>query len=138
MTIPFPTIQASPDAVPFWAAARRHELILPLCRACDEPFFYPRTYCPRCGSRDLDWQAAIGRGVVHAFCIHFQTSSLAQREHIPFVTAIIQLDEGPRLMSYLIDVEPNPDSITCEMPVEVQFIDLPDGNTLPVFAPART
>ncbi|HEX5406713.1 MAG TPA: OB-fold domain-containing protein [Pseudonocardiaceae bacterium] len=135
--IPQPTILPSPDAVPFWRAARRHELVLPNCLACAEPFFYPRTFCPRCGSRDLDWQPASGQGVLHAFCIHFQTGIAADREHLPFVSAIVELAEGPRLMSYLVDVEPSPDAIRCDMPVSVRFVDLPDGQTLPVFEPSR-
>lgn len=136
MSIPEPAILPSPETTEFWDAARRHELVLPHCRACDVPFFYPRTSCPNCGSRDLDWQRASGRGVLHTYCIHFQTGNPADREHLPFVTAIVELAEGPRLMSYLVDVEPRPDAITCGIAVQVRFVDLPDGHSLPVFAPA--
>lgn len=136
MGVPQPTILPSPEARPFWDAARRHELVLPHCRACDEEFFYPRTSCPHCGSRDLDWHRASGRGVLHTYCIHFQTGDPADREHLPFVTAIVELAEGPRLMSYLVDVQPRPDAIRCGIDVVVRFVDLPDGHSLPVFAPA--
>lgn len=129
MGVPLPTILPSPEATPFWDAARRHELVLPHCRRCADVFFYPRTSCPRCGSRDLDWQRAGGRGVLYTYCIHSQAAD-------PFVTAIVELAEGPRLMSYLVDVEPRPDAISCGIAVQVRFVDLPDGHALPVFAPA--
>ena len=134
--MPSPTILPSPDAAPFWAAARRHELVLPYCRACQDVFFYPRTACPRCGSRELDWQRASGRGVLYTYCIQFQSADPVLRDDVPFVTAVVELAEGPRLMSFLVDVEPTPSAITCGMPVAVQFVDLPDGQALPVFAPA--
>lgn len=136
MGMPRPTILPSPDAAPFWEACRRHELVLPHCRPCDRVFFYPRTACPECGSRDLDWLTASGRGVLHAFCIQYRTAVAADRDQLPFVTAVVELAEGPRLMSYLVDIEPTPEAIRCDMPVAVRFVELPGGQTLPVFAPA--
>lgn len=110
---PRPTILPSPDAAPFWEAVTRHERVLPLCLACDQAFFYPRTSCPLCGSRELDWRTASGRGTLHSFCIHFQTGVAADRPYQPFITALVDLVEGPRIMSYLVDVEP--DSATAQL-----------------------
>jgi uncharacterized OB-fold protein len=108
------------DATPFWEAVARRELHLPWCLACDAPFFYPRTLCPRCGSRALEWRRASGRGRLHAFCI--------QRAE---VTALVELEEGPRMLSRLVGVEPDPAAVRCEMPLVVDFAD-----GLPVFRPA--
>jgi len=119
------------DAAPFWEAAARGELHLPWCEACDAPFFYPRTLCPRCGSRELEWRRAGGRGRLHAFCIQHTTPLPEFRELVPFVTALVELEEGPRIMSRLVGVEPDPTAIRCEMPLVVDFLD-----GLPVFRPA--
>ncbi|HET9898646.1 MAG TPA: OB-fold domain-containing protein [Streptosporangiaceae bacterium] len=130
-----PEISPSPDAAPFWDACRRHELALPWCARCQRPFFYPRPLCPACGSRDLRWQRASGLGEVYSFCVQYQSRLPGYRDAVPFVTAIVELAEGPRLMTLLVDVPPRPDLIRCGMPVEVAFKDLPDGNALPVFRP---
>jgi uncharacterized OB-fold protein len=122
-------LSPAPEARPFWEAANRHELVLPFCRTCQEFFFYPRPLCPRCGGRDLDWRRCTGQGRVHTFCVQYQTTE-------PFVTVIVDLVEGPRLMSILVDVEPDPMAVRCDMPVEVAFVDRPDGSSVPVFRPA--
>jgi uncharacterized protein len=126
----------APDALPFWQAANRHELLLPFCVTCEQFFFYPRVLCPRCGGRDLDWRRCTGRGRVHTFCVQYQTSVSGLAEAVPFVTVIVELAEGPRLMSILIEVEPDPRAVRCDMPVEVAFVDRPDGQSLPVFRPS--
>ena len=131
-----PPISPSPDALPFWDGARRRELVLPWCRRCVAHFFYPRTACPRCGSRDLDWRGVSGRGRVYTFSIQHQSRLPGLADATPFVTAIVELEEGPRLMTILVDVEPDPAAVRCEMPVEVSFLEVDDGNVLPVFRPA--
>ena len=109
--------------------------MLPFCRACAEHFFYPRTSCPRCGSRDLDWRPASGQGRVHSFCIHHQTAIAELRDALPFVTALITLDEGPRMMAFLVDVAADPDAIRCEQAVELTFVEAVDGRSIPAFRP---
>jgi uncharacterized protein len=134
---PAVVVSPSPDAAPFWEACLRRELLLPRCSACDTTFFYPRTSCPSCGSRAVGWVAASGRGRVYTFCIHHQASLPAFRDAVPFVTVIVELEEGPRLMSFLTGVEPDPGSVRCDMPVHVDFTELEDGRLLPVFRPAE-
>jgi uncharacterized protein len=135
--LPAPRISPAPVAAPFWEAAARRELVLPFCGACRTFFFYPRVICPRCGSRDVQWRPASGRGRVHSFCIHHQSPLPGFRDALPFVSAIVELDEGPRLMTFLTGVEPDPAAVRCEMPVEVAFTELADGQFLPVFRPRR-
>jgi uncharacterized OB-fold protein len=131
-----PESSPSPDAMPFWAAARRHEWVLPYCGACGKYFFYPRTLCPRCGSRDVQWRAASGQGTLYSFCIQYRNSIPGLRTAVPFVTALVDVDEGPRMMTFLIGIKPEPQAIRCGVPVSVDFLDLPGGQSLPVFRPA--
>lgn len=132
-----PEISPSPDAVPFWTAAKRHELQLPFCGACRQYFFYPRTLCPRCGSRDVQWRITSGRATLYTFCIQYRNSVPGLQAAAPFVTAIVDLEDGPRMMTFLIGIEPNPELISCGMPVAVDFLDLPHGQSLPVFRPVK-
>jgi uncharacterized protein len=134
--LPQPNLFPSPDATPFWDACRRRELHLPYCPACDDVFFYPRALCPTCGSRGIEWRRVSGRGRLHAFCIHHHSPLVGFRDAVPFVTALVELEEGARMMSFLTGVEPDPAAIRCEMPLEVSFAELEDGQLLPVFRPA--
>lgn len=130
-----PPLSPSPDALPFWRATDRHELRLPFCGACGRFFFYPRTLCPFCGSRDVQWRSASGRGTLYTFCIQYRNPIPGLTTAVPFVTAIVQLAEGPRMMSFLVGVDPSPEAIECDMPVVVDFLDLDAGHSLPVFRP---
>lgn len=123
-----PVFSPSPDAVPFWEAATRHALVLPHCLDCDEPFFYPRALCPACGSRNLAWVTASGRGVLHSFCVQYHCDVPGLAEAVPFVTALVDLAEGPRMMGFLLDAPDDPEAISCDVAVTVEFVDLDDGH----------
>jgi len=110
----------TPEAKPYWDGLREQKLMLPRCRACRRAFFYPRVVCPHC----------------HAFEIGYQTFNKAFKVKPPFVLAMIELEEGPRMMSNLIGIEPDPKKIRCDMPVEVVFEKQSDEITLPLFRPA--
>ena len=129
--IPLPT----PETRPFWEAARRHELQLRRCRACGRHHFYPRAACPHCLSADLEWRRASGRGTLHTFTVVHR----GQRDFplpAPYVIAIVELAEGPRLMSNLVGIEPDPAKIRIGLPVEVVFDDVTSEIALPRFRPA--
>jgi uncharacterized OB-fold protein len=130
-----PPISPSPEAAPFWAAAARHEFVLPYCPACAGYFFYPRVLCPTCGSRAVEWRPATGRGTLHTFCIQYRSGLPGYVDAGPFVTAMVDLAEGPRLMSLLVGVPAEPERIRCGTPVEVTYLDYEDGQVLPVFRP---
>lgn len=123
-----PVFSPSPDAVPFWEAATRHALVLPHCLDCDEPFFYPRALCPACGSRNLAWVTASGRGVLHSFCVQYHCDVPGLADAVPFVTALVDLAEGPRMMGFLLDAPDDPEAISCDVAVTVEFVDLDDGH----------
>lgn len=131
--LPAPAVSPSPDALPFWEACRRHELVLPYCAACQRCFFYPRALCPRCGSRDVSWRQSAGQGHVYTFCVQYTSRLPGFADALPFITAIVELAEGVRLTTFLTGVAPA--AARCGMPVEVTFTDLPGGEVLPVFQP---
>ena len=127
----------TPEAKPFWDGLREQKLLLPKCGACGHVFFYPRAVCPRCQARDIGWIQASGRGKLHAFEIGYQAFSKAWKVKPPWVLAMVELAEGPRMMTNLVNVEPDPKVIKCDMPVRVVFSKLTDEITLPLFEPAR-
>ncbi|HZT67756.1 MAG TPA: Zn-ribbon domain-containing OB-fold protein [Acidimicrobiales bacterium] len=124
----------SPEAAPFWDATRQRQLMLQWCRACDLPVHHPRVLCPRCGGTDLDWREAAGRGRVHAFTVLHRPGNPTMAERVPYVVALIDLEEGARMMSNVVGCEPG--RVAVGMPVRVGWEDLPDGRALPVFEPA--
>ncbi|KKL78696.1 hypothetical protein LCGC14_2022260 [marine sediment metagenome] len=132
-TVPVP----SPDSLPFWEGARRGELLIPFCPACQEYFFYPRPFCPRCFRWEVDWRPSSGRGVLYTFAIQYQPLNPEWIEDIPYVTAVVELEEGVRLFTLLVECEPDPEKIHCGMPVEVVFDPVSEEVTIPRFRPLK-
>lgn len=130
-----PLPNPTPESRPFWEGAKRHELRLQRCGGCGEAFFYPRNACPHCLSGDLEWFTASGRGRLHTFVIVHRGLKVTPLA-LPYVLAMIELEEGPRMMSNLVGVEPDPARIRCDMPVVVEWADVTPDVTLPRFRPA--
>jgi uncharacterized OB-fold protein len=129
--LPVPT----PESRPFWEAARRHELQLQHCRACGTWVYYPRAACPRCFSAELEWRRSSGRGTLHTFTVvHRGLKGFPIGP--PYVIAIVELAEGPRMMTNLVGVAPDAQGIRIGMAVEVTFADVTPEVTLPHFRPA--
>ena len=131
---PLPVKQPESDF--YWEKAQAHELWLRRCNACERAYFYPRDFCPDCGTRDVSWVQASGRGTLHTFAIVHRAPVPAFRDHVPFVVAMVDLEEGARIPTNLVGVEPDPAHIRVGMAVEVAFADVTDEITLPVFRPA--
>jgi len=130
---PLPT----PDPVtkPFWDSLKAQAIQLQKCGACQKFVFYPRSHCPGCLSHDLTWTPVSGRGVVHAFAIPHRHPNRVFTEGGPFVVALIELDEGARMLTNLIDVEAMPEAVRVGMPVEIVYDAVTDEVTLPKFRP---
>ena len=126
-----------PDPVtrPFWDSVKAHAMSIQRCSACRKYVFYPRGHCPACFGRDLAWTPVSGRGVVHAFTIVHYHSTPAFRADTPYVVALIELDEGVRMMSNLVEVTPDPQHVQVGLPVEVVYDDVTPELTLPKFRP---
>ena len=126
----------TPEAQPYWDGLKENKLMLPKCDDCGKPFFYPRVLCPNCHSRNISWMQASGRGKLYSFQIAYRSLNRAFKVKLPCVMAMIELEEGPRVMSNLINIEPDPTVVKCDMPVEVVFEKQNDDITLALFQPA--
>ena len=128
---------ADVETKPYWDAAAEGRLLVKRCRACARAFFYPRNHCPRCWSLDTEWVESSGRGTVYTFTVIHQNDLPPFRDRLPYVVAIVELDEGPRMTSNIEGIEP--DAVRCGMPVDVTFREEQrddDVVHLPVFRPA--
>jgi uncharacterized OB-fold protein len=115
---------------PFWDGLAAGELRLPYCRRCEEMFFYPRPFCPRCWSEDIVWRPAAGSGTVYAVTtVHVAFDPTLP---VPYAVALVDLDEGVRLPGR---VEPNDAGVAVGDRVQLTFGADPAG-TLPIFRPA--
>ncbi|MFY0612109.1 MAG: Zn-ribbon domain-containing OB-fold protein [Hyphomicrobiaceae bacterium] len=128
--IPTPT----PETQHYWEGAREGELRIQACNSCSENYFPPRFFCPKCGSRDVKVVKASGKGRLYSYIInHLPSPGYTP----PFTVAIVELEEGVRLMTNLLEVEPDPAKIELDMPLEVTFEKLTDEISLPQFKPAK-
>lgn len=126
-----PLPKPTPTSLPFWAAARRHELSLQRCGACHKFIYYPRERCPHCFSDRLGWERVSGRGKVYSYTVVRRASSRAFDQ--PYVLAIVELDEGVRMTT---DIEAAPERVKVGIPVVVHFDDVTPEHTLVKFKPA--
>ena len=129
-----PVPKPTPETKPFWDAAKRRELALQFCLECGQYYFYPRPLCPQCLSRRVEWRRVSGRGKLHTFVVNHRPPRNFPTQ-TAFAIGIVELDEGPKLMSNIVGVEPDPQQLRCDMPVEVVFEDITDTITLPKFRP---
>ena len=97
-------------------------------------FYYARTHCPQCLSRDLEWVEASGRGTLYSFTICERAQSPDFEPDVPYVVAAIALEEGPRMTSLLVDTPL--DQVRCDMPVQVTWQDVSDEVSMPYFRAA--
>jgi len=121
-------------ARPFWEATLRNTLSIQRCKDCANHIFYPRIACPHCGSANVEWVDASGKGKVYSYTVVESNSPSAFIADIPYVVAIVELAEGVRMLSNVVGCDPS--TVRCDMPVEVVFEKLDDEFTLPMFKPA--
>lgn len=118
---------AHPESLPFWEAAAKGRFLLPHCQACRRAHWYPRAICPLCGSSDVEWREASGRGTVYSV-------SVVRRAKPPYALAYVTLDEGPTMMTNIVDCDL--DAVAIGQKVKVLFRDRSDGVAVPLFTPA--
>jgi uncharacterized protein len=131
-----PLPQVTPEMKPFWDAARRHELVVQRCTGCGTHRFPARDICSRCLSRDAAWTPVSGRGSVFSWAIMHQVYHPGFAAEVPYAVVVIELDEGARLVSNLVDCPPA--DIRAGMPVEVVFDDVAPDVSLPKLRPRRS
>lgn len=116
--LPAPVPAINPETKPFWDATADGKLLVRHCNACSENYFYPRTICPFCSSFDTDWLQASGRGTIYTFSV-IRKGLGDFSEAGPYVLAYVELEEGPRVMTNIIDCDI--DSLAVGDAVEVVF-----------------
>jgi uncharacterized protein len=130
--IPTPDLETQP----FWDACREGRFLLRHCNACGEDHFYPRPFCPKCWSDDVEWKQASGRGTLYTYSVVHQNDLPPFNERVPYVAAVVELDEGPRVMTNIEGV-PH-EELRVGMPVVVDFKPLSDAITIAVFRAAAS
>src|ERR1019366_3037113 len=116
----------NPDSKPFWDGCARNELLLQRCSACGTLRHPPSPVCANCLGEPAEWVRASGRGTVYTFTIVRQALARGWDEKIPYIVAVIELEEGLKFLTNLTNVAP--EAVTIGMPVEVTFEEL-DGTT---------
>lgn len=129
---PLPAI--TPETRHYWEGTRAGELRLQKCDACAHVYFPPRPFCPKCASREVSVFCASGRGRLFSYVIHHRPTPGFTP---PYAIAIVELEEGPRLMSNIVESPQTPEALQLDMPLEVVFQRQNDEITLPMFKPAE-
>jgi hypothetical protein len=132
--LPAPIV--NPDSQAYWDGARRDRLMIRRCAACGRMHFLPRYLCPACWSSDLEWIESCGRGTVHSFTIIRRAPLPAFTDRVPYVVALIDLEEGPRMMANILGEDALQTCIGDA--VEVCFEERGDGGAkIPQFSRRR-
>lgn len=118
----------------FWSHCARERLCFQVCTSCKTWRHMPRVYCARCGSDAWDWQPSSGRGRLYTWTITHQPTLPQFAADVPYVVAVIELEEGVRMVSHLRGV--TPDELEIDLPVVLEFERLNDDVALPMFRSA--
>jgi uncharacterized OB-fold protein len=134
-----PASRALPEPTPetqhFWDGTRAGELRLQRCQSCALVYFPPRPFCPACSSRGVEVFRASGRARLYSYVISHRP---APGFEPPYAIAVVELEEGPRMMSNLVEVPQTPEALVLDMPLEVVFESISDDISLPLFRPASS
>lgn len=126
-----PLPEILPENRTFWEGCKRHELLIQKCAKCSKYRFFPSPYCPDCMSDSVEWVISSGRGKIYSFTIQYRAPSEVFKEDIPYAIAIIELEEGVRMMGTLTGC--NLQDLAVGMPVHVIFDDVTERISLPRF-----
>jgi len=116
---------------PFWEGCRQGKLLLQYCDQCQQHQFYPRLYCMHCGSSNVRWVSASGRGVIYSYTVIHQNKSPEFVQDTPYNVVVVQLAEGPRLMSTIVETDLA--ELRIDLPVTVVFDVVSEDIHLPRF-----
>jgi len=130
----FPTPLVTPDTRPFWDGCKEGKLLLQRCLSCRSLRYPPRPMCPQCNSLESEWVPASGRGTLFSFTVTHQALNPSLNDKLPHVIILVELAEGMRMTSNLLDCPP--EDVRIGMPLEVVFAKVNDELTLPKFRPA--
>jgi uncharacterized OB-fold protein len=126
-----PTIED--ESRPFWEAARNGHFLIARCSSCERAHHYPRPFCPFCWSEEVSWVEASGRATLYTYSTVHVNDLPPFAERVPYVAAVVDLEEGPRVMTNLVDCEPS--ELRIGMALVVTFRELTPEISAPVFRP---
>ncbi|MGC9324173.1 MAG: Zn-ribbon domain-containing OB-fold protein [Desulfomonilia bacterium] len=129
---PLPRINSDNQA--FWEACRNHELRFQRCTLCGHVRFPSSLVCPHCHGRASEWIVSAGTGKVYTYAVYHVAYHPGFLEDVPYVVAVVELDEGPRVLSNIVGCAPG--EVVCGMPVAVAWEDVTPEVSLPKFTPA--
>ena len=124
--LPTPELEMTPETAPYWAAADKGKLVLPRCQRCGHVIWYPRTFCPLCGSADVEWIEASGRGTIYSYTVVRQSQGRFAGA-VPYVLAYVELAEGPRVLT---NITGEMDGLAVGDDVEAFFDSVPNGGAI--------
>ena len=107
------------ETEPFWSATAQGRIDLPVCDLCGLVIWYPRSFCPDCQSDEVSWATMAGTGTVYSYTVTRRGVGSRWRDHLPIVVAYVQLDEGPIMLTNIVDTDP--ESVEIDMPVVAVF-----------------
>ena len=128
-----PIPQPTPDTQFFWDGTRAGELRIQRCNDCRTAYFPPRAFCPSCSSRNVAAFRASGKATLASYVINYRPHPAWSE---PYAIAIVELAEGPRMMSNIVGCPQTPEALVLDMPLEVTFEKLTEEISLPLFRPA--
>lgn len=128
-----PLPDPTPETRHFWEGTRAGELRLQRCDDCRHTYFPPRPFCPKCASRKVSVFKASGQAKLHSYVIHHRP---VPGFTPPYAIAVVELAEGPRMMTNIIGCPQTPEALQLDMPLQVAFEKQSDDITLPMFKPA--
>ena len=129
-----PLPQANSDTQPFWDGCKEHELRFQKCMDCGHVRWPPSMICPECHAAQTEWITAGGKGAVYTYAVYHRAFHPAFKDDLPYVAAVVELEEGPHLLTNIIGCKP--EAVRCDMSVEIAWEDVTDEFSLPKFKPA--
>jgi len=122
------------ETMPFWDAAKEGRLLVKHCNACGENHYYPRPFCPKCWSEDVEWLEASGRATLYTWSVVHTNDLPPFGERVPYVAAVVDLEEGPRMLTNVVDCPF--EALEMGMALEPVFHPASDEWTIVQFRPA--
>ncbi len=119
------------DTRTFWEGCRNHQLRFQKCGKCGLVRWPPSIICPKCHSLEHGWVLAGGKGEVFTYAVYHQAFHAAFQKDLPYVVAVIHLEEGPHILSSLVGCDHR--QVRCGMPVRLVWEDRPEGISIPRF-----
>lgn len=131
---PRPAPKATPETQHFWDGTKLGKLLLQKCDDCANVYFPPRPFCPSCASTRVSVLPASGKARLYSYVINY-------RQHPsfdgPYAIAVVELEEGPRMMTNIVECDQTPEALQLDMSVEVTFEKVNDDISVPLFKPSE-